>query len=46
MLGKAWAFALAAGGETGVERMLTLMRQELTTAMVLSGTSDMSSGSL
>jgi len=39
LLGKAWAFALAAGGEAGVTRMLTLMREELRTAMVLTGQS-------
>lgn len=39
MLGKAWAFALAAGGEMGVILMLQQMREELRTAMVLSGQS-------
>ncbi len=42
LLGKAWAFALAAGGEAGVARMLGLMREELRTAMVLSGRASIS----
>ena len=37
LLGKSWAFALAAGGEAGVTKMLGLMREELRTAMVLTG---------
>ena len=37
LLGRAWAFALAAEGEAGVRRMLELLRQELTVAMALTG---------
>ncbi len=37
MLGRAWAFALAAGGEAGVRRMLNLLHQELRVAMALTG---------
>ena len=41
-LGRAWAFALAAGGEAAVARMLETMRAEIETAMVLSGEADVS----
>jgi L-lactate dehydrogenase (cytochrome) len=37
MLGRAYAYALAAGGERGVSRLLTLMQQEMRAAMVLTG---------
>lgn len=37
MLGRAWAFALAAGGEAGVSRMLKLIAAELRVAMALGG---------
>ncbi len=37
LLGRAWAFALAAGGEAGVTRMLGQIAAELRTAMVLTG---------
>lgn len=37
MLGRAWAYALAAGGQAGVTRMLGMMREELRAAMVLTG---------
>ena len=37
LLGRAWAFALAADGGTGVRRMLNLLRQELLVAMALTG---------
>jgi L-lactate dehydrogenase (cytochrome) len=36
-LGRAWAFALAAGGEKAVGRMLAAMKAELSVAMVLTG---------
>jgi L-lactate dehydrogenase (cytochrome) len=39
-LGRAWAFALAAGGEQAIVRMLTAMKGELATAMVLTGCTD------
>jgi len=37
LLGRAWAFALAAGGEAGVRRMLEMLRHELAVAMALTG---------
>lgn len=37
LIGKAWAFALAAGGEQGVTRMLNSMHEELRAAMVMTG---------
>ncbi|MHB8529841.1 MAG: L-lactate dehydrogenase [Caulobacteraceae bacterium] len=40
LIGRAWAFALAAGGEKGVERMLAILRQELRLAMSLTGCTD------
>jgi L-lactate dehydrogenase (cytochrome) len=40
LLGKSWAFALAAGGERGVGRMLGTSRDELRAAMILAGCSD------
>ena len=40
MLGRPWAFALAAAGERGVANMLTLLRHEIEVAMALSGQTD------
>jgi L-lactate dehydrogenase (cytochrome) len=40
LLGRGWAFALAAQGGVGVTRMLELMRHELAVAMALSGQCD------
>ncbi len=37
LLGRAWAFALAAGGGAGVSHMLELLRHELAVAMALTG---------
>lgn len=37
LLGRAWAFALAAQGGSGVSRMLELLRHELAVAMALTG---------
>lgn len=37
LLGRAWAYALAGGGEAGVARMLMLMEQEMRVAMALAG---------
>ncbi|PZU09107.1 L-lactate dehydrogenase [Sphingomonas sp.] len=37
LLGRAWAFALAAQGQAGVARMLELLRHELAVAMALTG---------
>lgn len=38
LIGRAWAYALAAGGEEGVTRMLASFRDELRAAMILTGT--------
>jgi L-lactate dehydrogenase (cytochrome) len=40
LIGRAWAYALGAGGEAGVARMLGIMRQELRLAMSLTGCLD------
>jgi L-lactate dehydrogenase (cytochrome) len=40
MLGRAWAYALAADGERGVATMLEILRRELHVAMALSGQTD------
>lgn len=40
LIGRAWAFALAGGGEAGVSAMLTTMRHELQVAMMLTGCTD------
>lgn len=41
LIGRAWAFALAAGGEKGVDKMLNFMKSELRAAQVLSGTTSL-----
>jgi len=38
LLGRAWAFALAAAGQGGVSHMLDLMRAEMQVALALTGT--------
>jgi L-lactate dehydrogenase (cytochrome) len=38
LLGRAWVYALAAGGETAITHMLDLMRAEMRVAMALTGT--------
>lgn len=40
LIGRAWAYALGAGGEAGVAGMLTILRQELRMAMSLTGCVD------
>lgn len=40
LLGRAWAWALAARGEAGVAAMLGIIREELEVAMALTGQSD------
>jgi L-lactate dehydrogenase (cytochrome) len=40
LIGRAWAWALAAEGERGVARMLATLRQELTVALALTGCGD------
>ena len=37
LLGRAWAFALGAGGEAGVVKMLALIEAEMRVAMALTG---------
>lgn len=37
MLGRAWAWALAAGGEAGITRMLEIIEAEMRVAMALTG---------
>ena len=37
LVGRPWAWALGAGGEAMVARMLGVMRSELTTALILTG---------
>ncbi|WP_353505214.1 alpha-hydroxy-acid oxidizing protein [Campylobacter jejuni] len=41
LIGRAWAFALGAEGEAGVERMLAILRAELRVAMMLTGCTDL-----
>jgi len=40
LIGRAWAYALGAGGEAGVAGMLAILRQELRLAMSLTGCVD------
>ncbi|MEP7006769.1 MAG: alpha-hydroxy acid oxidase, partial [Sphingomonas bacterium] len=40
LLGRAWAYALAAQGGAGVTRMLDLLRHEMAVAMALTGQTD------
>ena len=40
LLGRAWAYALAARGEAGVVQMLAILKEELEVAMALTGQSD------
>lgn len=42
LLGRAWAFALAAGGQAGVEHMLKLIEAEMRVAMTLTGVKSIS----
>ncbi|WP_197432021.1 alpha-hydroxy-acid oxidizing protein, partial [Sphingomonas sp. CCH15-F11] len=37
LLGRAWLFALATGGEAGVTKLLDLIAREMTVAMTLTG---------
>jgi L-lactate dehydrogenase (cytochrome) len=41
-VGRAWAYALGAAGEAGVRDMLEILREELKTAMILTGCGDVS----
>jgi L-lactate dehydrogenase (cytochrome) len=43
LLGRAWAYALAAGGEAGVRRMLALVEAEMRVAMALTGATSIAS---
>ena len=40
LIGKAFLYALAAGGEAGVSEALTIIRRELSVSMALTGVSD------
>jgi L-lactate dehydrogenase (cytochrome) len=40
LLGRAWAYALAARGGAGVAQMLELLRHEMAVAMALTGQTD------
>src|SRR5256885_7038214 len=40
LLGRAWAYALAARGEAGVAAMLAIIKEELEVAMALTGQND------
>ena len=42
MIGRAWAYALAAKGEQGVSHMLSIMKNEMRVAMALTATTDVS----
>lgn len=42
LIGRAWAYALGAGGEKQVSRMLGTLRAELAVAMILTGCADLS----
>jgi L-lactate dehydrogenase (cytochrome) len=49
LLGRAWVYALAAGGEAGVRQLLELFAKEMRVAMTLTGaarTADLSRGNL
>lgn len=37
LLGRAWVYAMGAGGQRGIARMLDIIRQEMTIAMTLTG---------
>jgi L-lactate dehydrogenase (cytochrome) len=37
MIGRAWLYGLAAAGEAGVERSLTILRDEIDLALALLG---------
>ncbi|MEQ8935736.1 MAG: alpha-hydroxy-acid oxidizing protein, partial [Amphiplicatus sp.] len=43
LVGRAWAFALAARGGAGVSQMLNLLEHEIKVAMALTGQSDINS---
>ena len=42
LLGRAWIYALAAGGQAGVEHLLTILKEEMQVAMTLTGVSKIS----
>lgn len=42
MLGRAWAYALAANGEQGVSQLLTIFENEMRVAMALTGVTKIS----
>ncbi len=42
MIGRAWLYGLAAGGESGVERALRILREEIDVSLALLGCSELS----
>ena len=42
MIGRAWLYGLAAGGESGVERALSILRDEIDVSLALLGCADLS----
>jgi L-lactate dehydrogenase (cytochrome) len=42
LLGRAWAYAVAAAGQNGVTHVLTMMRDEMRVALALTGSSKLS----
>ena len=40
LVGRPWAWAVAANGEAGVAHLLEILRDELAVAMALTGTTD------
>jgi L-lactate dehydrogenase (cytochrome) len=44
-VGRAWAYALGAAGESGVRDMLDILREELRVGMILSGCGDVNRAS-
>ncbi|MGD2140549.1 MAG: alpha-hydroxy-acid oxidizing protein, partial [Burkholderiales bacterium] len=42
MIGRAWLYGLAAGGESGVDRALGILRDEIDMALALSGCASLS----
>jgi L-lactate dehydrogenase (cytochrome) len=41
LLGRAWAYALAAGGESGVTALIDLLRRDLLAGMAMTGTTQL-----
>jgi L-lactate dehydrogenase (cytochrome) len=45
LIGRAWAYALGAGGQAAVTKLLATLRAELEVAMILTGCNQMQSAS-